>query len=84
MHDDIKAKNLLLNKICHNCNHAGSLTSLESFEKIEDYKFFEYTGVHKNDVCIESNYLGTIFYCNIIKHTLPKELTCEYWEKEKE
>jgi len=81
---DIQAKNLLLNKICHNCNHAGSLTSLKAFHQIEDNKFFEYIGIHKKDVCIESNYLGTIFYCDKIKYTLPRELTCEHWEKEKE
>lgn len=84
MSDDIKAKNLLLDRVCHNCNNCHSLQGVEHFKSMDDKVFHEITGIHKEDVCVESNYLGTIFYCNVIDHTLPKELTCEHWELEKE
>jgi len=77
----VSAKNLLLDRTCENCCHASSLCSLKTFKEASDSSWAQLTGERKEDICLSSVLYDTIFYCQVNNHTLPKELTCNYWEK---
>ena len=74
------AKNLLLERTCHNCNHALTLAdrdiSPEVFEKL--------TGLSASSIHEGAYIDDVLFYCSKQNNILPVELSCQDWELEHE